>query len=477
MSMARTFSVRIALAQLFVVAAISGCAVGPDYEKPEFTHQQKWQSPHETELTMAAELAEPDAAAWWRQFDDPMLDGLIRMAAENNREIAAAVARIEQAKALRGSVSSAYWPQLDGSAGATRTKYSSQGNFASGTTRNNFSAGLDASWEIDLFGRIRRSVEAADARIEAASASRDGVMLSVLAETASAYFELRSLQAQHANAVRTIVLLGEVESIAAAQLAAGAIGEGDLLRARSERLAIEAQLPALEADIAARIHRLSVLTGKPPEYHRETLKENAPLPQVSDRVPLGLRSELLERRPDVRQAERELAAANADIGVARAALFPDFSLTGAIGSTARMFGDLFTAGTITHSVGAALNWPLFAAGRYSSLVDAAEAGKREALANYEQAVLLALEDAENALLRYGSSWKTLAQLREVVRHREEVFGIARLRYEAGEESFLSLIDAERSLNASRIDMIRAHEEQLTRLTALYKALGGEWQAE
>jgi len=459
--------------RLIVLLALTGCAVGPDYERPEFTHQQKWQS----ELTLSPELAEPDATAWWQQFDDRILDGLLNMAAENNREIEAAVASIEQARALRGSISSGYWPQVDSSAGVSRTRYSSQGNFATGTTRNNFSAGLDASWELDLFGRIRRSVEAADARIKAEVAARDGVMLSVLAETTTAYFELRSLQAQHANAMRTIELLTEVESIAEAQLAAGVISEGDLLRARSERLAIEAQLPALEADVAARMHRLAVLTGKPPEYHRSTLASTAPLPQVRDRVPLGLRSDLLQRRPDIRLAERELAAANAEIGVAKAALFPDFSLTGAVGSTARMFGDLFTMGTITHSVGAALNWPLFAAGKYSSLVDAAEAGKRAALASYEQAVLLALEDSENALMRYGSSWKTLTQLREVVRHREEVFEISRLRYEAGEESFLSLIDAERSLNASRIDMIRAHEQQLTRLTALYKTLGGEWRIE
>jgi len=458
---------RLAVALL---ALLAGCAVGPDYERPDFPHQKQWQG----DLTVTTGLAEPNATAWWQQFDDPLLNGLIRMAAENNREVAAAVARLKQAKALRGSVSSAFWPRTDTSLSASRNRYSSQGNFGGGS-RNNFSAGLDASWEVDLFGRIRRSVEAADARIGAASAARDGVLLSILAETATAYFELRSLQAQHANALRTIELLVEVESIAAAQLEAGVISESDLLRARSERLAIEAQLPTLEADITARIHRISVLTGKAPEFHLADLKKSAPLPQIKDRVPLGLRSELIERRPDIRLAERELAAANADIGVAKAALFPDFSLTGAIGSTARMFGDLFTMGTITDSVGAALNWPIFAAGKYSSLVDAAEAGKLAALADYEQAVLLALEDTENALLRYGSSWKTLSLLREVMAHREQAFEIARLRYEAGEESFLSLIDAERSLNTSRIDMIRANEQLLTRLTALYKALGGEWK--
>jgi multidrug efflux system outer membrane protein len=463
------------LSPLLISLLVAGCAVGPDYEKPQFPHQEQWQSREaaSSELTLSSELAETDEKAWWQQFDDPVLNDLIAMAAESNKEIKGALARIEQARALRGSVSSSYWPQLDSSAGASRTKYSSQGNFGSGI-RNNYSASLDASWELDLFGRIRRSVEATDARIDAEVASRDGLLLSVLAETATAYFELRSLQAQLANSERTIELLKEVEAIAQAQLDAGTISEIDLLRARGERQNLQSQLPNMQADITARIHRISVLTGKPPEYHIALLAAHAALPEPKDRVPLGLRSGLLERRPDIRMAERELAAATADIGVAKAALFPDFSLTGTIGSTARMFGDLFATGTITHSVGSALNWPIFAAGKYMSLVDAAEAGKRAALADYEQAVLLALEDTENALFRYGQEWKTLTQLKEVVSSREQAFEIARLRYEAGEESFLSLIDAERTLNDARVNLIFSQQRLLTRLAALYKALGGRW---
>ncbi len=448
-----------------------GCAVGPDYRQPEFAHQKNWHA----ELATPQKTGESVSTVWWKQFNDPVLDGLISMAAAENRELEGALARIEQARALRSNASSSFWPQIDTSASGNRTKYSSQGNFANGTTRNNYSAGADASWEIDLFGRIRREVEAADARIDAEIAVHDGVMLSVLAETATSYFELRSLQMQLNNTEHTIELLKEVEAIAQAQLDAGVISEVDLLHARGERQNLESQRPNLQADIAARIHRISVLTGKAPEFQIEALRTDAVLPEPKDRVPLGLRSELLERRPDIRLAERSLAAATADIGVAKAALFPDFSLTGSAGSTTHMFGDLFTAGTITHSVGAALNWPFFAAGKYSSLVDAAEAGKRAALADYEQAILLALEDSENALFRYGQEWKTLTQLKDVVMVREKAFEIARLRYEAGEDSFLSLIDAERSLNDARINLILSQERLLTNLTALYKALGGEWK--
>lgn len=452
---------------------LSGCLLGPDHNTPQFAHNGQWQS----ELALSIELEANDRRQWWKQFDDPTLDLLLTETLANNRDLAIAAANIEQARALRTTIAADALPQVDLSAGASRTRYSRQSAFgASSGTRNSFDAGLDASWEIDLFGRVRRATEAGDARTEAEEALRDGLQLSLLAETATSYFQLRSLQAQLTNSETAIALLKEIESIAAAQFEAGSISQMDLLRARGERQNMEAQLPTMQSEIATRIARISVLTGKPPEFHRNRLLEAQPLPLIKDRVPLGLRSELLRRRPDIRQAERLLAAATADIGVAKAELFPSFSLTGGIGSSARNFGDLFTTGTITNSVGAALNWPVFATGKYIAQVDAAEAAQKAAVASYEQRVLLALEESENALFGYGQEWLTLNHLQQVLVSREEAFEIARLRYEAGEDSFLNLIDAERSLTATRTDLALSHERLLTRLTALYKALGGNWLA-
>lgn len=459
---------------LFPAFLLGGCLLGPEHQPPEFTHPADWQS----ELALSTELTEAGDTAWWKQFNDPILNRLITETAANNRDLAAAMANIEQARALRRTISADALPQVDLSAGADRSRYSRQSAFgATSGTRNSFDAGLDASWELDLFGRVRRSIQASDARIEAEIEVLHGLQLSLLAETATAYFELRSLQAQLANTERTIELLKEVEAIARAQAEAGAISEMDLLRARGERQNLQSQLPELHTRITARIHRISVLNGRPPEHYLTTLQTPGALPEPTDRVPLGLRSDLLQRRPDIRRAERLLAATTADIGVAKAEMLPSFSLTGAIGSSARTFGDLFTAGTITNSVGAALGWPLFAAGKYSARVGAAEAAQRAAMAGYEQQVLLALEDTENALLGYGQEWKTLNHLREVLQSRKQAFAIARLRYEAGEDSFLNMIDAERSLTTTRTDLILSEERLLIRLATLYKALGGEWPAD
>ena len=335
------------LSLLFVLlsaAILSGCTMGPDYQRPGFTYQEKWQS----DPTAQQEMREPTSTAWWQQFDDPTLNSLIEQASRNNLDLAIALANVEKSKALRRTISADYFPQVDTSGNADRSRYSSQTGFGSNIgTRNNFNASLDASWELDLFGRVRRSVEAADARIEAEEALLQGVQLTLLAETATAYFELRSLQAQQANIQNTIELMQEIEKIAQAQFDAGIISELDLYSARGERENMEAQLPNLQADITARAFRLSVLTGKEPEYHLALLDSTSLLSEPKDRVPLGLRSDLLQRRPDIRQAERLLAATTADIGAAKADLLPSFSLTGAIGSSARAFGDLFTAGTIT----------------------------------------------------------------------------------------------------------------------------------
>lgn len=455
---------------------LAGCALGPDYQAPDYTygeawHGNKWQG----ELNLDEHLRPAGEGDWWKQFDDPLLTDLIGQGSEHNRDLAVALANVERAKALRKVAAGGYWPGVNAQAEASRSRYSRQAAVGSSSgTRNTFSAGLDASWEIDLFGRVRRSVEAADANIEAAEAQRQGVLLAVVAEIASNYFEVRGLQRQLAMTERDVALLKQVENIARAQAQAGVVSEMDVSRAQGERESLEAKLPDLQAEIAARIYRISVLTGQAPEFHAKAIATTRPMPLQKDRVPVGLRSEILKRRPDVRQAERELAAVTANIGVAKADMFPRFSLTGAIGSSARVFSDIFTPNTITHSLGGALGWPVFAGGSLTAQVDVAKAEAKAAFASYEQAVLLALEDVEGALVRYGREWQTLTRLRAAEASRKESFEIARLRYEAGEEGFLSILDAERALVATRNDVIASETRVLTNLTQLYKALGGGW---
>jgi len=462
---------RLFATALVLTSLLTACAVGPDYKQPPFKHGDQWHS----ELQMDAHLQAAGESDWWQQFNDPLLSGLIEMAMQYNLDLAEAVANVERAKALRRAAAGGFLPTVDTQAAASRSRYSRQTGVGANTgTRNTFSAGLDASWEIDLFGRTHRSVEAADAQAEASEAAWQGVMLTVIAEVAANYFEVRGLQRQLAMTRRDIELLKGVEEIARAQAEGGVTTMLDLARAQGERETFEARLPNMEAELMARIYRISVLTGKAPEYHVQAIAASRPLPMPTDRVPVGLRSEILKRRPDVRQAERELAAATANIGVARADLFPSFSLTGAIGSSARVFSDLFTPATMTSSAGALLGWPLFAGGTLFTRVDVAEAEEKAALARYEQSVLLALEDAEGSLLRYGKQWQTLKRLRAAEASRTEAFEIARLRYESGEEGFLSMLDAERALIATHNDIISSETQILTSLTQLYKALGGGW---
>ncbi|MCD6035453.1 MAG: outer membrane protein multidrug efflux system [Rickettsiales bacterium] len=448
---------------------ISACAVGPDYKAPEITAVDGWHS----EPLRPTSLDKIDQT-WWKNFRDPLLNNLIVEAAEHNHDIQKALAVIEEARALRTASRSGFFPSITATESAERQGLSKTTS-PHERERDQFSAGLDASWELDLFGKHRRASQAGSARFDAAVEEKRGMMLSVLAETASTYFTVRGLQKHIAVTQRNIALLKEVEDLANSRFQSGVVTEFDVARARGEREAMEAQLPGLEAELAATIHRLSVLSGQPPEYHRTTLAQHAPLPDAPDLVPVGLRSDILRRRPDVRQAERELAAATADIGVATANLFPSFSLTGDITSTARTFGDLFTGNTVSYAVGQALKWPVFAGGSLKAQVNATNARQKIALAGYEQTVLKALEDAENALIRYGKEWETLKRLKAVEASRKEAFDIAKIRYEAGEENFLVILDAERSLISAQDEVITSETRILTRLTQLYKSLGGGWK--
>ncbi len=459
---------------VFIFFVLASCKLGPDYKMPEIKFSDLWHG--NTQATKNVPLEENEL--WWKIFKDPVLNDLMDQAAEHNHDIRIAVASIEEARALRSISAGSLWPEIGGNTNAEKqglsTRSSNNNNNNGAKERDTFSADLDASWELDIFGKNRRSVEVAEAELEAAEENKRDVMIAILAEVARNYFEVRGLQKRIAVTEHNIELFKEVEGMAEARVEQGVVTELDLASARGERESAESTLPNLQADMAAGIYRLSVLTGQVPETYLDVLERHAPLPAPPDVVPVGLRSDLLKRRPDVRKAERELAAATAGIGAAKADLFPSFSLTGAVGSSASVFSDLFTGEAATYSIGQAINWSLFKGGALQASIDAAEASEKGAYINYEKTVLEALEEAETSLTRYGREWQTLKSLKSSEKTRQTAFEIAFLRYSEGEENFLVVLDAERSLVSVQDGVIQSETRILSNLTQLYKALGGSW---
>ena len=463
------------LPPLLLGALLSACAaVAPDFQPPAPIIDANWASKQtigDTTVTTSANVSN----SWWQQLQDPLLSELITEAEANNKNLAIAKANIARAKAATSLASSGYFPTLSAKASANRTQYSSQTGFGANTgTRNNFNASLDASWELDLFGQTYYGARAARANQKAVEAEANAIQLALIAEIARNYFELRGFQQQLSMSERDLELLENIEAIATVQSESGMITPMELLRAQGEKESFKAKIPNIKAEISVRIYHLSILTGQAPEAYQAKLGARQAQIKILDTVPVGLRSNILKRRPDIRQAEHRLAEASAKVGVETAKRFPTFSLTGSAGSSARVFSDLFTTSTLTNSVGSLLSWPLFAGGAYEAQVDISEAELAASQAAYEQTILLALEDAESALTRYGQEWQTFKQLQQAETLLKQAADIAEVRFQAGEESLLTLLDAKRALNANQQEQNNSQTRILTQMTHLYKALGGDF---
>jgi outer membrane protein, multidrug efflux system len=456
---------RFVILSLFLSLSLAACAAGPTFVSPR-QDGGDWYSP-------GADTGEVEVM-WWKGFNDPLLDSLIDEAVTHNHDIRIAKANVQEARALRTQARAGFFPEIGASAQRERTVRSKDSAGSRGST--DYDASLDVLWELDIFGKTRRSSESALANLQAEEEAQRGVVLSVISETAASYFEARGLQRRIDLLKKNIGLLKKTEDIAQSRFKNGVVSELDVLRARGEREELEAILPSLEAAMMGTVFRVSVLTGNRPEHHVEAMlkAKNFSLPR--DRVPVGLRSDVLRRRPDVQAAERNLARSSADIGVAEADLFPSLSLTGSVSSGAARFGDLFSAGSLAFAAGQLIDWAVFSGWQRQAAVEAAKARNEAAFARYEKTVLTALEEAERQLVAYGKAWKRLKQLRTAGGSRSESHRIARLRYESGTEDFLSMIDAERSVISVQDDVIESETAVLLRLTSLYKALGGGWEA-
>lgn len=457
-------------ALILLSLGLGACTVGPDYQAPNTTFMDKWFS-----STSVVVSQEPINTQWWNAFNDPLLTKYIEQSAINNKDVQVAIANISRARAVRRENVGALLPSLDGSADATRSKSSgANSSFNSGEIRNIYDAGFDASWELDIFGGNRREIEASEARLGMAMASYNNVMLSTFSDVARNYYEARGMQKRIAITKQNVDLLKQTYDLVNTRMEIGESTQFDVSRAQGEYEATQSRLPNLQAELESNIFSLSVLLGLPPEALLEEMIVTQVLPNAPDIVPIGLRSDILRRRPDVQMAERELAASNADIGAEIANLFPKFYLTGDIGTQARTFGDLFMASAGMWSFGPSMRWSVFEGGAIRARIDIEKAENKAVLASYEKTVLEALSDTEKALTRYGREIETRNKLEQSTQSRREAVRLAQELLDAGEVDYLAVLDAQRELTSIEDSLVVSETDTITKLISLYTALGGGW---
>jgi len=458
---------------LLTLVVLAGCAVGPNYKSPETSVDYSFTRTNQPGVSTNA-----PTVRWWKSFGDETFNQLVGTAVATNTDLRIATANLREARALHRLANFDLAPTVTANA-AYENRRNSALVSRPGADRQLeiYDAGFDAIWELDFFGGVRRSTEAARAQAQSAEAARRDVLISVIAEVARNYFELRGTQNQLDVAIRNATNQAETVQITQARLEGGRGTQFDVARARAQLNSTLAIIPPLEAQIARAIHRLGVLTGQPPGALLEALSKPSPLPNAPELVGIGDPTELLRRRPDVRVAERDLAAATARIGVATADLFPRVTFIGRIGFQAETFSGLTKNGGDTWSFGPRITWAALDIGRVHARIKAAGARAEAHLANYERTVLGALEETENALVEYGREQVRRDYLRQSAQASEEAATLARQRYDAGAADFLNVLDAERVLLEGQNQLAASQTRAATALVAVYKALGAGWEFE
>lgn len=469
--MNRSFSSRILT--MLAGLGLAGCAaVGPDYVSPTPAAPPAWRQ-LDPAAQPALSSASPDALAhWWQQLNDPLLSALMEDALRTSPDLKSAQARLRESRARRTAADAARYPALDASASAGRTRSSEA--TGGGATRNVYSAGFDASWELDVFGGVQRGVEAAQADFEAAQASLDDTRVSLVAEVATNYVDVRTLQARLAIARANLDAQSETLQLTAWRAQAGLVNDQDVEQARSNREQTRAQIPLLQSGLVEAEHRLDLLLGLAPGTLHPRLDAAGALPAMPARIAVGIPAEALRQRPDVRAAERKLAAETAHLGAAEAARYPGFKLSGSIGLEALTLGALGNGDAAASSLLAGITAPLFDAGRLRAQAEAQDAVREQAQVAYEQAVLAALQDAENALSALARSREREQALTTAAASARTAAELAHQRYSAGLVDFQSVLDTERTRLSVEDSLASARADGVQALIRLYKALGGGW---
>jgi len=472
-------------AGVWVLALLApGCTVGPDYRRPDTPVPTMWSEARYDGI----DTRPADLARWWEEFNDPGLTRLVQRAAGSSLDLRLAEGRIREARALRRVAESGAWPTVDvrGAYSRSRTSEnafasSSQGSGGSSPTGSGnrgqdlFRAGFDSSWEIDVFGAVRRSVESADATVEATIEDRRDVLVTLLGDIARNYIDLRGFQRRLAVARNNLKAQQESLEITRVRFQAGLANYLQVSQAEAQVNTTAAEIPALEALSKQAAHRLDVLLGIQPGALSAELSTEAPIPALPPQAHVGLPSELLRRRPDIRRAERQVAAANAEIGVATADLYPKFSLSGAFGVQSISASDWFSAPSRFWSIGPTIRWPIFDAGRIRANIEVRNARQEQALTAYEKTVLTAFEDVENALVSYAKEQVRYRSLMDAVAANRRAVAMADELYKNGLVDFLNVLDSQRALYSAESDVAQSEAAMATNLVALYKALGGGWE--
>lgn len=468
------------LTSVAVVLAMTGCAVGPDFVKPT-TEVPKNFLGADAGLSGQLDTVSDVRDGWWQSFTDPELDALIVQAVGSNNDLETALARVNQARAARREAFLDLLPTVT-SAGTYNRSHIPTRTFAgnafpaqqSHIDNEFYTAGFDAFWELDLFGRVRRSVEAKTAESAASVAELHDAIRIVVSEVARNYFLLRGTQQQIEVAKQNAQTQEQVVKIAQALFKGGQSTEFDVVRAKAQLSNTLAAVPALEARAQAALYRLAVLCGKQPAEVVPQLAQRKPLPTYNGPVTLGDPAGLLRRRPDIRAAELRLAAATAGIGVAEGDLFPKVTFNGSISFQAQTVGDFGASGSDAYRILPSISWPAFNLGRVFANIDQAEALRDGSLAQYEQTVLVALEDTESALAQFSASRQRRDLLSQSVQNSDRAVQIARTQYENGLVDLLPVLDAQRVALTTQLELAQSQTELLTSLVALFKALGGGW---
>jgi len=468
------------LSPLLLAVLLAGCTLGPDFQRPDSQAPRDWAA-LQGQAAASQPVAEPLELRWWDSFHDAQLSALIQRVAERNLDLQMASARLLQSRALRSSVAAEQAPSVDANAGYSRARNSAEGlNDPSGkagkSAFNLWQGDLVAGWELDLWGRVRRQVEAADATVAVAENDRRGVLLALLSETAGNYIQLRAVQ--HTLEVTQDNLKVAQHSLELSQdrQAQGVATRLDVAQAGAQVASIEARLPTLEARRDDLINALSLLAAEPPRSLQSELLKTGELPAPQEKFAIGVPSELAERRPDIRQAEARLHAATASIGVAKADFYPSIRLSGSMGFQAMQLSDFGAWDSRRFAFGPQLSLPIFEGGRLTGTLQLREAQQQEAALNYRKVVLAAWHEIDDVLRLYNASQLRRDHLAEAVRENRIALQTAQRQYVEGAVDFLNVLSVQSALLASEEQWIDSSAAVSQAMVGLYKALGGGWQA-
>lgn len=484
-----------------LLLGLGACTVGPNFEPPEWLSPASWFAKKVEPITPAPSVAvaEPVDPNWWKLFNDPLLTELERRVAGENLDVQVATVRIAQSRAQLGIAGAAQFPVLNANGSYTRQKASDVGVFANapnplganGASGNNvggirsthlnafdvYQVGFDASWEVDLWGRVRRSVESATASVQASAEARRATLLSNLAELARDYIQLRGTQSLLQIARDNVKISQQSLDLTQQRAVGGVTTDLDVANAAAQLRTVAAEIPRLTQQESELINAIGLLLGQPPNTLQAELAQEKPVPPVPPRVPIGLPSELARRRPDIRQAEAQLHAATANIGVAVANFYPSVKLSGSLGLQAIQPWKMFNIDARDYAAGPGITIPIFQGGQLKATLELNKAQQQEAAINYQKTVLTAWHEVDNALTAYQTEQARRDQLIQAVAQNQRALGLAQSRYQEGVSDFLQVLTAQQNLLSTQQALAQATTNVSANLVALYKALGGGWETQ